>query len=397
VPAVPTLAQLQQQLRTVRQQGQPTPALLRLSYAEAPGQADAEGGGALDVVLVMPDGAPQGWRSPIALPRLRELLRGYYTALAEQRSGAGEAGSPERILFDLVLRPALPSLEQAGIGTLILSADPSLIDIPFSALHDGEQYLGERYSLAVTPSLAFTNLAAAPAGHAAGPGRRMQAGASTFFNGLTPLPMVEQELSRLADQQEGKATTLLNQQFTPVTFAQAFADPGTRQVHIASHAEIAAGKEKAPRIYTSQEVIGLRELGRLRQRSSSDALDLVTLSACRSALNAADLELGFAGLAVQMGARSAIGTKWYVDDTAMSSFFVMFYDQLQRGSSKAEALRTTQRAFARGEVRVEGSRVIGPGGATLLANLPESYQHRYGRGFSHPYYWAGVQLVGSPW
>jgi CHAT domain-containing protein len=226
----------------------------------------------------------------------------------------------------------------------------------------------------------------------------VNAGASLFRNGLTPLPMVEKELSVLSGlQQQGQVTTLLNQEFTPSSFSSGFAAASTRQVHIASHAEIAAGPQRIPTIYTGDTALSLRELGQLRQRAGSGKLDLVTLSACRSALNGADLELGFAGLAVQLGANTAIGTKWYVDDLATSSFFVLFYRDLQQGMTKAEALRATQQAFSSGQVRVEGTNVIGPGNAVLLAELPASYQHRYARGFSHPYYWAGVQLVGSPW
>jgi CHAT domain-containing protein len=403
-PPVPTLAQLQALLRQARSSSadgqEQQAAILRLSYAADP-QATGSDEGSLDLVLLTGEGEPSGWRTTIRLSEFRELLRRYYSDLAEQNPAMGSstpsADAAERKLFELLLRAPLQQLAQQRIGTLIISADPSLIDIPFNALHDGERYLSQRFSLAVTPSLAFTNLAAA-AGARSSSGQRMNAGASLFNNGLTPLPMVEKELAELSSQQgQRQVTTLLNRDFNPTSFSSGFAAAGTRQVHIASHAEIAAGPQRVPTIYTGDTALSLRELGQLRQRSGAENLDLVTLSACRSALNGADLELGFAGLAVQLGAKTAIGTKWYVDDLATSSFFVLFYRQLQQGLAKADALRATQQAFAAGQVRVEGTRVIGPGNAVLLAQLPESYQHRYTRGFSHPYYWAGVQLVGSPW
>lgn len=404
-PPVPTLAELQQLLRRAHG-GNPgskpqQAAILRLSYAENP-QAGTAGEGSLDVVLVTPEGPPSGWRSTIQLAEFRDLLRRYYSDLAEQNVAMSASTpaetAPERRLFELLLRAPMKQLGQEGIGTLIISADPSLIDIPFNALHDGQRYLSQRFSLAVTPSLAFTNLAAGAASSPEGGGKRVNAGASLFRNGLTPLPMVEKELAVLSGlQQQGQVTTLLNQAFTPTSFSSGFAAATTRQVHIASHAEIAAGPQRVPTIYTGDTALSLRDLGQMRQRAGSGKLDLVTLSACRSALNGVDLELGFAGLAVQLGANTAIGTKWYVDDLATSSFFVLFYRELQQGMTKAEALRATQQAFASGQVRVEGTNVIGPDNAVLLAELPASYQHRYARGFSHPYYWAGVQLVGSPW
>jgi CHAT domain-containing protein len=114
-------------------------------------------------------------------------------------------------------------------------------------------------------------------------------------------------------------------------------------------------------------------------------------------VSGSDLELGFAGMAIQLGAKSAIGTKWYVDDLATSSFFVQFYRYLDQGIPKAEAIQMTQKAFLSGEVHLQGDKVVGSGGGTLMAGLTPAQQRRYAGGFSHPYFWASVQLIGSPW
>jgi len=121
------------------------------------------------------------------------------------------------------------------------------------------------------------------------------------------------------------------------------------------------------------------------------------LSACRTALGDSDSELGFAGLALQAGARSAIGTLWYVDDVATSAFFVQFYRYLEQGLPKAEALQATRRSFAAGQVRLQGNQIVGPDGVPLLQNLTLQQQRRVEGGLKHPFFWAGIALLGTPW
>jgi CHAT domain-containing protein len=100
---------------------------------------------------------------------------------------------------------------------------------------------------------------------------------------------------------------------------------------------------------------------------------------------------------VQAGARSAAGTLWYVDDVASSAYFGQMYRYLNQGVPKAEALQLTRQAFLRGFVHLDGDRVMGPDGAVLLRNLTKEQQRRVSDGLKHPYFWAGIELIGSPW
>ena len=115
------------------------------------------------------------------------------------------------------------------------------------------------------------------------------------------------------------------------------------------------------------------------------------------ALGDAETELGFAGLALQAGARSAVGTLWYVDDVATSAYFVQMYRYLDSGVPKAEALQLTRQAFSRGLVHLEGDKVTGPDGQILIGNLTQTQQRRAQSGFSNPYFWAGIELLGAAW
>ena len=144
--------------------------------------------------------------------------------------------------------------------------------------------------------------------------------------------------------------------------------------------------------------MSLRDFANLRQRRAGSApLELLALSACRTALGDRDSELGFAGLALQAGARSAIGTLWYVDDVATSAFFVQLYRYLDEGLPKAEALQATRRAMASGLIRLNGDQMLGMGDRPLLSGLTTNQQRRVASGLEHPFYWAGITLMGTPW
>jgi CHAT domain-containing protein len=375
------------------------PAILRYSFTPKPAQdAKAPPMGLIDIVLVLPDGEPKGWRVEVPIARLREVLARHYANMAGMGPvpGGNPAATPAASqLAQLLLEPVQPTLKANGITSLIISSDLNLIDVPYASLPLGSGFLAERYAVTITPSLALTSLTSYEKPPIYGKDSLIRAGATEFANGLAPLPMVAQELTTIAREDGG--TVLLNQAFNANSLLKVLADPAVKRIHIASHAELKPGKEGDARIHTSSNSVGLKEMGQLRQRSAGQGLDLVSLSACRSAVSGSDLELGFAGMAIQLGSKSAIGTKWYVDDLATSSFFVQFYRYLDQGIPKAEAIQMTQKAFLSGEVHLQGDKVVGSGGSTLMAGLTPAQQRRYAGGFSHPYFWASVQLVGSPW
>jgi CHAT domain-containing protein len=166
---------------------------------------------------------------------------------------------------------------------------------------------------------------------------------------------------------------------------------------VATHAEFLPGGPANARIQTGTGPVALQEFARLRQKRGATPLELFALSACRTALGDSDSELGFAGLALQAGARSAIGTLWYVDDVATTAYFLQLYRYLDQGLPKAEALKATRTALATGLVRLEGARVLGADGRPLLEALTPAQQRRIAGGMGHPYFWAGVVLLGTPW
>lgn len=367
---------------------------LRMSFSSAAGVAGdggSSGEGFLDLTLVPVEGMVVGRRVTVNAAQFGKQLRQLYGQLAKQGSmDLANPQAPARQLYDVLIRPMQQVIEAMGLTTLLLSADAGLQAVPFAALHDGQQYLSERFAISLTPSIGLMPLDVPPVGEKS----QLRTGASRF-EGLAPLPLVPQELEQLGLAIPGRS--YLDAAFTPQLLLEKAGDPAFQRVHVATHAEFLPGGPAMSRLYSGTGPMSLAEFSRLRQRREGTPLDLFTLSACRTALGDKDSELGFAGLALQAGSRSAIGTLWYVDDVATTAFFVQFYRYLDAGLPKAEALQATRKAFASGAVRRQGDGVIGADGQVLLSGLTGAQQLRIENGLTHPYFWSGMQLLGTPW
>lgn len=372
------------------------PAVLRLTFtSQRQGPTASAEQSFIDITLIPPRGAVVGHRVIVASSDFSGLLRRFYGQLSRQESlEVEDPASPARQLDRLLIAPIREQLKAAAVTTLLISADQGLQAIPFAALHDGTSYLGESLAFSLTPSLSLTPLDLPPD---RGPGRPLSAGASRF-DGLSPLPLVPQELEQMARSFRGQpVSTYLNERFTPQVLLAKAGDAGVNQVHVATHAEFLPGGPARSRVYTGSGAMSLSEFAVLRKRRQSEPLNLFVLSACRTALGDRDSELGFAGLALQAGSRSAVGSLWYVDDVATSAYFVQFYRYLNAGVPKAEAMQLVRTAMAQGRFQLQGDRLSGPDGQPLLAGLTPEQQRRVSAGLRHPFYWAGITLLGTPW
>ena len=369
------------------------PAVLRFGFSEAKGRTVTPGADAfLDITLIPPDGQVVGFRSEVSSKQFNQLLRKLYSELASQAPlQVSDPASPSRRIEAILIQPAAEQLARQRITTLLISAEPGLQAVPFAALHDGNTFFGERFGFSLTPSLGLTKLTP-PTMKA---NSSLLAIGASQFQGLSPLPLVPQELEQIT--RDKPVVRYLNKDFTPQVLVEKAGDPQFDRVHVATHAEFVPGGPASARLYTGVAPMSLRQLAEMRQRRGDAKLDLFILSACRTALGDADSELGFAGLALQAGSSSAIGSLWYVDDVATSAFFVQFYRFLNKGVPKAEALQLTRRAMASGSIRLVKDQVIGANGEVLLSGLTSAEQRRIANGMQHPFYWAGIQLLGTPW
>ena len=366
------------------------PAVLRLTIT----QDQRDNNSILDLTLIPAKGDLLGRRVTIPTQELAGQLRDLYRQISRQQPmDVANPTAPARRLYQVLFEPLAADLDRLAITTLLLSADPGLQAIPFAALHDGRNYLGQRFAMALTPSLGLMPLDVP--GSSTSDRRKLAVGASEF-EGLAPLPLVPQEIEQVTTG--GSSERYVNRAFTPGLLVQKAGENSIDRVHVATHAEFLPGGPAQARLYTGSGPMSLKEFANLRQRRSGAApLELLALSACRTAIGDKDSELGFAGLALQAGARSAIGTLWYVDDVATSAFFVQFYRYLDEGLPKAEALQATRNAMAGGLIHLKGDQMMGPGATPLLRGLTASQQRRVATGLQHPFFWAGITLMGAPW
>ncbi len=296
--------------------------------------------------------------------------------------------TPSKQLYQWLIAPLEKDLQAQNINNLAFVMDAGLRSLPMAALHDDTGYIVERYSIGFMPSLSLTDTRYVDV-------RNLQVlamGASQFSDpNLNPLPSVPVELSVIVNQiWQGKY--FLNETFTLENFKEARASQPFGIIHLATHGEFKPGKLSESYIQfedTKLQLDQLRNLG-----LNNPPVELMVLSACRTALGDEEAELGFTGLAVQAGVKSALGSLWYVSDEGTLGLMTEFYQQLQKAPIKAEALRQAQLAMIRGEVQLKNGQLVTPNGTISLppelANLSE-------RKLTHPYYWSAFTLIGSPW
>ena len=271
---------------------------------------------------------------------------------------------PAQNLYNWLIRPALTDLVDSGIETLVFVPDGSFRNIPMAVLSDGEHYLIEKYNIALTPGLQL--LAPRPLEEIKL--KTLVAGLTEERHGFAPLDYVKVELEDIQNQLNSKV--LLNQEFTQQSLQTKMESAEYPIVHIATHGQFSSILEDTFLLAWDSR-IQIKQLNRILQTQTlkqQEAIELLVLSACETAVGDRRAALGLAGMAVRAGARTTLATLWMVSDESTALAMKNFYQQLtqpQVQMTKAKALRQSQ------------------------LNLIHSTR------FKHPYYWAPFILVGN--
>jgi filamentous hemagglutinin family protein len=240
-------------------------------------------------------------------------------------------------LYDWLIRPLEVALATRPVTTLVFVPDGALRTIPMAALHDGEQFLIQKYALAITPGLNLTNPRPLPQ-----PARVLAAGLTRSRQGLSALPYVKAELQAIANLY--KSHVLLNQDFKLSRLEKTLERGLFPIVHIASHGQFSSDLGDTF-IHAADGKLTLERLNQLLDplRFRDEPIELLTLSACQTAAGDDQAALGLAGVAIRAGARSALATLWFINDEASSELVAEFYRQLHAPAvSRATALQRAQ-------------------------------------------------------
>lgn len=314
-----------------------------------------------------------GWaRFSVDGDKVRGLASRILVELQDEQFSSTEENllAESQALYQLLLSP----IEQQGLlpeqdDTIVFVTDGVLGNIPLSMLHDGEQYLVERYSIA-------TNLGRLQAPEAVNPQqfKLLIAGISKASpsldtpqtpSGLDILSETEEEAS-LISSSKIESSTLLNKDFTANNLKRKLSGD-YNALHISTHGQFSSDPDQTF-LLAWDKPVPLQELDSILRQGTQVAannLELLFLSACQSAKGDQLSSLGIAGVSIQAGARSTIASLWLVDAESTAQLAGSFYESLANGKTKAEALRKAQ-----------------------LAVMGRSETN-------HPYYWAPFFLSGS--
>ncbi len=299
-------------------------------------------------------------------------------------------------LYQLLIEPMETDLAADNADTIVLSLDSDLLGLPIQALNDGEKFLVEKYAVAVVPSFGLADI-----GYADIRQRSLLGMGSSVFKDQPALPAVPVELSTISTN-NAKGRSLLNDQFTVNNFVrtvQETSQEGQRPgiIHLATHGDFAPGNYLNSYIQFNDRRVSLPEFRQIAVQLgwnfAETAPELLVLSACRTAIGDPTAELGFGGLAVASGAKTALASLWYVSDLGTLALMNEFYEALRLNPIKAQALQQAQLKLLKGSTQLRSGKLILSSGRVI--ELPGELAQVPDQDFSHPYYWSAFTLIGN--
>jgi CHAT domain-containing protein len=287
---------------------------------------------------------------------LEAEVRAWRTALEDP---SGTAHLPQaQSLYRKLVAPILPRLDRPRITFV---AHGVLHYVPLAALHSGDDYLVDKFTIRLLPSASVMKYLRS--GEANYPAGALILGNPDLDDKSLDLAFAQEEavaIARMVPQSRAFLRKDASEEMLR-KYGQGF-----RYLHFATHGEFIADNplSSALLLAKDEQGDGLLTVGKLY--SMRFDTDLVTLSACETGLGKianGDDVVGLTRGFLYAGAATIVASLWKVDDQATSDLMRAFYANLSR-SGKLDALRQAQ--------------------LELKAKRPQ------------PFFWAPFQLLGSP-
>ena len=269
-------------------------------------------------------------------------------------------------LYDRIVGPFATDLDRAQIKTLVFIQDGILRSVPMAALHDGKQFLVQKYAIASTPSLSLTDPKTIDRKKLRALVLGLTKDATVNGQEFGALTNVGKEIKEVETRIPG-SKELVDENFTSSHLQQELSKTVYPIIHIATHGEFGSEPEDTFLVTGNNGKLTINDLdAAIRSTgSASNSVELLALTACETAAGDDRSALGLAGIALQAGVRSALASLWSVQDESTVELVTQFYrNLLQSDMSKAEALAKAQRTLIDGD-------------------------------YAHPAYWAPFILIGN--
>ena len=324
----------------------------------------------LEIVLKLPNQILRHYATKISNTEVETTLQQLQQYLKEP-DRTNDVRKLSARVYSWLIQPLEAELDKTQLKKLVFVLDGALRNIPMAVLYDNKQqkYLLEKYAIALTPSLQLLE-----------PNSLQREKLNVLVAGLDQKREVEgQEFPELKNarlelkqiqSEVPKSKEIFNHNFTKTNIQNQLNSTPFSVVHMATHGQFSSNLEETF-ILTWDRLLKIVDLDNLIRNSNSDssnAIELLVLSACETAAGDNRAALGLAGIAVRAGARSTLATLWSVDDRSAAALMNEFYKQLaDRNLTKAEALQRAQ--------------------LSLWSNPSQDWKR--------PYFWAAYTLVGN--
>nr|WP_290225827.1 CHAT domain-containing protein [Trichocoleus desertorum] len=357
------------------------------ALAASPSQPEPRDDDQLEIILITAKGNPIRQRIPGASRKtVLQMAQQFRDDLTDPANRDTTSYLPAaQQLYQWLVAPMEAELKARKVENIAFIMDTGLRSLPIAALHSGQQFLVEKYSLGIMPSLSLTETLYQGLKQS----EVLAMGASEFRD-QQPLPAVPVELSAIQAGWAGQ--TFLNEAFTLRNLEAQRQQQPFEIIHLATHAEFKSGSPDNSYIQLWDKKLRLTDLPDLGW--NDPPVQLLVLSSCRTALGDREAELGFAGVAYQAGVKSVLASLWAVDDEGTLALMSGFYQQLKTAPIKTEALRQAQLAMIRGQVQVDQGKLRSSDDSMPL---PPELAKVGTKDLAHPYYWSAFTMIGSPW
>lgn len=263
-------------------------------------------------------------------------------------------------IYQSILAPVLPAIG-SGIKHLNIIPEGPMHYLPFAALMNEEgRFLVQDFTVSVAPSASILKLC-----------RERNPKRWSYMLLLADpdgrLPGARSEVLSIASESPSRRHALVGAEASQATLENVAANYDI--IHFATHGNFNSRTPWESHLELHGDPLTVDEIGDL----SLDAVYLVTLSACETALSSGlvsdipegDEWVGLNQAFLAAGAPSVMASLWPIDDRVSESFMTDFYDNLG-SDGKAVALADAQRDF----IEDPATR--------------------------HPFYWAAFTLIGDP-